>query len=88
MLCPYCFPRPYCFPTCLPQVYLEYVECPRLPRRARDARDFLSHKCVEETRFPDIGAAEEGDFGKGKSKCDVGAGERADEGGTGQASFF
>jgi hypothetical protein len=43
---------------------------------------------VEQARFSDVGPAEEGNFGKGKSESDVGSREGADEGGIRQASFF
>src|SRR5262249_29673309 len=46
---------------------------------------------VDQTRFPDIGAADEGDFGERRIGRDVGPGKGADEGGSrrlGQASFL
>jgi hypothetical protein len=69
-------------------LYLEHIQRSGLAWRGRDPRNALSGEGVEQAGFPDIGAAEEGDFGKRKIEGDVGPGEGADEAGTRQASFF
>jgi hypothetical protein len=69
-------------------VYLKHVQRPRLARRRGNPRDALPDEGIEQARFSDVGPAEEGNFGKRNSECDVGSREGADEGGIGQASFF
>src|SRR6185437_5967755 len=68
--------------------YFEHIEHPGLARRRGHLRDPSADDHVEETRFPDVGASEKGDFGVGRIECDIGPGEGADEPRVGQASFF
>lgn len=82
MLCPHVFAARF------PQFYLEHVQRSGLTWSTGYPRDLLPDKRVEQTRFSDVGAAEECDFGEGESERDVGSGKGADEGGSRQASFF
>src|ERR1044071_4224026 len=70
--------------------HVKNVERPRLPRRPGDLGDPAAGERVQQARLADVGAADEGEFGKRGVERDVGARERADETGfgLGQASFF
>jgi hypothetical protein len=72
----------------LPQLNLEHVQRAGLTWSTGYARNLLPHKGIEETRFSDVGTAEERDFGEREGERDVGPRKGADEGGTCQASFF
>src|SRR3989454_11610568 len=65
-----------------------HVERPRLPRRPGDLGNPPAREGVQQARFADVGAAEEGDFGERRVERRVGRGKRADEARVGQASFF
>src|SRR2546426_8273367 len=71
-----------------PNLYLIDVQHPRLPRRPGDLGDPPAREGVQQARFADVGAAEEGDFGERRVERRVGRGEGADEARVGQTSFF
>src|SRR5206468_1105894 len=69
----------YLSPLPSPQRYLVHVQHPRLPRCPGHASDPLADQGVQQARLADVGAADEGEFGKRWIERDVGAGERPDE---------
>src|SRR5207237_10831575 len=69
---------------------LVHVEHPGLSRCPGHVSNPPAGERVQQARLADVGAADEGEFGKRGVERDVGARERADETGfgLGQASFF
>src|SRR5213078_4860274 len=64
------------------------VQHPSLPGGPGGLGDPSARDGIQQTGFPDVGAAEECDFGQRRIERNVGLGERADETRVAQASFF